>query len=206
MHIAEGVLSAPVLAAGAAATVGGVTVGLWNTDEERIPRVAVLASAFFVGSLIHVPVGPSSAHLLLVGLTGLILGWAAFPALLVALLLQAVLFGYGGFTTLGINTFAMAFPAVICYYLFNAGIRRTGRPVAGLLAFLCGGLGVALACLFTAVALVATGRDFTAIAYATVAANAPVIIIEGFVTCSVVLFLRRVRPEVLEVPSSFLQK
>jgi cobalt/nickel transport system permease protein len=143
---------------------------------------------------------------LLVGLTGLILGWAAFPALLVALLLQAVLFGYGGLTTLGINTFTMAFPAVICYYLFNAGIRRAGRPVAGLVAFLCGGLGVALACLFTAVALVATGRDFTAIAYATVAANAPVMVIEGFVTCSVVLFLRRVRPEMLEVPSSFLQK
>lgn len=46
---------------------------------ESIPKVGVLSSAFFVATLIHVPVGPSSIHLVLNGLMGVMLGWAAFP-------------------------------------------------------------------------------------------------------------------------------
>ncbi|PIP07111.1 MAG: cobalamin biosynthesis protein CbiM, partial [Syntrophobacterales bacterium CG23_combo_of_CG06-09_8_20_14_all_48_27] len=48
MHISEGVLSAPVLVAGALLTVGGTALGLKKMDYERIPEVAVLSSAFFV--------------------------------------------------------------------------------------------------------------------------------------------------------------
>ncbi|MDO9586042.1 MAG: cobalt transporter CbiM, partial [Syntrophales bacterium] len=113
MHISEGVLSAPVLVAGALLTVGGTAWGLKKMDYEKIPEVAVLSSAFFVASLIHVPVGPSSAHLILNGLVGLLLGWMAFPSILVALALQALLFQSGGFTTLGVNAFNMAAPAVL---------------------------------------------------------------------------------------------
>ena len=48
MHISEGVLAAPILLTGAALTTAGVTVGLKKMDNDRIPRVAVLTSAFFV--------------------------------------------------------------------------------------------------------------------------------------------------------------
>ena len=73
-------------------SAAGVAVGLKRTSNEQIPEVAILASAFFVASLIHVPLGPTSVHLILNGLVGLILGWATFPAILVGLLLQALLF------------------------------------------------------------------------------------------------------------------
>ena len=96
MHISEGVLSPPVLVAGAALTAAGVAMGLRKMDNEKIPRVAVLTAAFFVASLIRVPLGPSSVHLILNGLLGLVLGWAAFPAILVGLALQAILFQFGG--------------------------------------------------------------------------------------------------------------
>ncbi len=72
--------------------------------------MAVLSSVFFIASLIHVPVGPSAAHLILNGVCGLLLGWMAFPAILVGLALHALLFQFGGLTTLGVNTFNMAFP------------------------------------------------------------------------------------------------
>ena len=85
MHISEGVLSAPVLLTGAALTAGGVAVGLKKMDSEKVPLVGVLSSAFFGASLIHVPVGPSAVHLVLNGLLGLLLGWSAFPAILVGL-------------------------------------------------------------------------------------------------------------------------
>ena len=41
--------------------------------------------------------------LVLNGLMGLMLGWAALPAVFTALLLQAVFFGHGGYTTLGVR-------------------------------------------------------------------------------------------------------
>ncbi|HEX67536.1 MAG TPA: cobalt transporter CbiM, partial [bacterium] len=114
MHISEGVLSAPVLSTGAIITAAGTYLGIKNLKEEKIPQAALLSSAFFVASLIHVPVGPSSAHLVLNGLVGILLGWIAFPAILLGLFLQAILFQFGGLTTLGINTVNMALPAVIC--------------------------------------------------------------------------------------------
>ena len=96
MHISEGILSAPILLGGGVLTLAGTAVGLRHIKTDRIMSVAMLSASFFVASLIHVPLGPGSVHLLLNGLLGLILGWAAFPAILVALLLQAVLFQYGG--------------------------------------------------------------------------------------------------------------
>lgn len=197
MHIAEGVLSAPVLAGGAACAAAGVGVGLWKTDEEQIPRVAVLSSAFFVASLIHVPIGPSSAHLLLNGLTGLILGWAAFPALLMALLLQAVLFGFGGLTTLGVNTACMGLPAVICYAFFSKGVRGEGAAIAVVAGFLTGVVSIGLTCALVGVALFSTGKSFLPVVYPLALAHLPVMVIEGLVTASVVSFLRTVRPELL---------
>uniref|UniRef100_UPI003A951F43 energy-coupling factor ABC transporter permease n=1 Tax=Desulfovibrio legallii TaxID=571438 RepID=UPI003A951F43 len=63
MHIAEGVLSPAVLLTGYALTAAGTAVGLRRLDYDRLMTVAILAAAFFVGSLSHVPIGPSSAHL-----------------------------------------------------------------------------------------------------------------------------------------------
>ena len=65
MHIAEGVLSAPVLVGGAGAALAGTAVGLKAIEYDRITRVGILSSAFFVASLIHVNIGPSSTHLVL---------------------------------------------------------------------------------------------------------------------------------------------
>ena len=114
MHIAEGVLSVPALSAGAAIAALGIWLGLRRLDESRLILAAVLAATFFLGSLIHVPLGPGSVHLLLGGLAGLLLGWTAFPVIFIGLLLQAVLFQFGGLLVLGVNTSTVAVPAVLC--------------------------------------------------------------------------------------------
>ena len=91
MHISEGVLSGPVIISGIVLAAAGTAIGLKKLNYDRIPRAAILSASFFVASLIHVPIGPSSVHLILNGIVGLILGWGAFPVILVALTLQAVL-------------------------------------------------------------------------------------------------------------------
>ena len=88
----------------------------------------MLSAVFFVASLVHIPIGPTSVHPLLNGLMGIVLGWAAVPAILVALLLQAVFFGFGGITVLGVNVVNMAVPALVVAALIAPAIRRTGRP------------------------------------------------------------------------------
>lgn len=199
MHISEGVLAWPVLATGAAAAAGGTALALKRLDEDRIPQAGILAAAFFVASLVHVPIGPSNVHLVMNGLVGLLLGWTAFPAILVGLILQAALFQFGGFTTLGVNTVIMAAPAVACHYLFRAGARSGNRMVSSASSFACGAAAVLMGSLLVAVALVFTGEAFLGVARLVVAAHVPVMVIEGVVTAFCVAFLKRVKPEILEV-------
>lgn len=199
MHISEGVLSGPVLAAGWALAAGGTWLGLKRLDHERIMTVAMLAAAFFVASLIHFPVGPTSVHLVLNGLLGTVLGWAAFPAILVGLLLQAVFFQFGGFTTLGVTTFNLAAPAVLCHILLRGFVLKGGaaRPVA---AFCAGAVPVALSGLLVAASLALTDEGFLAAAGTLFLAHLPVMGIEGVVTVFVVSFLAKVQPEILDLP------
>lgn len=197
MHIAEGILAAPVLAAGAATATVGTAVGLKKMDYDRIPTVAVLSSSFFVASLIHIPLGPTSVHLLLNGLIGIILGWLSFPALLVALFLQAILFQFGGVTTLGVNTTTMALPAVIIFLLFSPLIRGRSQTFALIGGFLSGFLGVLLAGILVALFLISTGEVFTTAARLIIIGHIPVMAIEGILTASIIAFLRKVNPELL---------
>jgi cobalt/nickel transport system permease protein len=196
MHISEGVLSGPVLISGAALTVAGTAVGLKKLDYDRIAPAALLAAAFFVASLIHVPVGPSSVHLIMNGVVGLLLGWGAFPAILVALVLQGVLFQFGGITTLGVNTVIMAAPPVACYYFFGRLIHKD-KIIGTAAAFACGFLSVALSAVLMALALVFTGEGFWGVAVTVVVTNLPVMIIEGLVTVFGITFIKKVKPDLL---------
>jgi cobalt/nickel transport system permease protein len=123
VHISDGVLTWPWWAGGFAVAAVLALLASWRVRDEEIPRIAVLTAAFFVASLIHVRVGPTSVHLLLNGLVGVVLGRRAPLAILVGLGLQAVLLGHGGFTTVGVNTCVMAVPALLAGWLF-AGLQR----------------------------------------------------------------------------------
>jgi cobalt/nickel transport system permease protein len=198
MHISEGVLSAPVLISGAALTAAGTAIGLKRLDYEKIAQVGILSSAFFVASLIHVNVGPASVHLILNGIVGLLLGWTAVPAILVALTLQALFFQFGGLTVLGVNTLIMALPALICHYLFRHLLWQR-PPVATAAGFACGFLAVFLSALLLGAALYATETDFMTVASLAVAANLPVMVVEGMITAFCIAFLKKVEPGLLPV-------
>lgn len=197
MHIAEGVLDPPVLAAGWALAAAGVAVGLYRMPEEAAPKVATLASAFFVASLIHVPFGPVSVHLVLNGLVGVLLGWAAFPAIFIALLLQTTLFGFGGLTTLGVNTVVMAVPAVAAHAVFRL-LAPAGKPrPQALLGGAVAAMAVALGALFTSAVLLTGGEGYRIAAGAALLAHVPLMLVEAGVTAAAVGTLGQVRPALL---------
>ncbi len=196
MHISEGILSGPVLASGAALALAGTAIGLKKIDYDGIVHVAILASAFFVASLIHVNIGPSSVHLILNGIVGLLLGFAAIPAILTALLLQSVLFQYGGVTALGVNVVIMAFPAVLVHYIFLPLLGRSSLlTFAG--GFLAGMTSILLSSLLLGLALWFTDKNFFETSLTIITAHIPVMIIEGIVTGFCVSFLLKVYPEMI---------
>jgi cobalt/nickel transport system permease protein len=198
MHIVDGALSLPVLIGGGALTTAGVAVGLRSLQPEHIPRAAMLSAVFFVASLLHVPFGVNNVHLVLNGLLGIMLGWVAFPVLLIALLLQAVFFGFGGLLVLGVNTFNMALPAVICCYLCRPGLR-SGNPTLGFLwGMLAGALAVLLSSLMVGLSLALSGQEFRLAAHLVVLTNLPVMAVDGLLTGAAVVLMQRVKPEVFQ--------
>jgi cobalt/nickel transport system permease protein len=200
MHISEGVLSAPVLVGGAALTAAGLGVALKKLRNEDIPKVGVLSAGFFVAGLIHVPIGFASVHLVLNGLVGIILGWLSFPAIFVALLLQSIMFQYGGITALGVNTFNMAVPALVSYTLFARLVTKTSNSLlCSVSAFMAGSLAIFLSGILVGISLYLTGEAFLPAAKVVVAGHIPVMVIEGIITAACVTFLKKVKPELLSM-------
>ncbi len=197
MHISEGVLSAPVLIGGFVGTIVLAGLTMRKMDLEEIPKLSVITSVFFVASLIHVPIGITSVHLILNSLVGVVLGWRAFPAVLVGIVLQAILFGHGGVTVIGVNTLMMGGGALIAYMVWQQrhhfGFKRR-ELIFGAFA---GAAGVAASGSILSLALITTGEAFHAMAGAVLLAHIPVILIEAGVVGACAEFLNRVKPEIL---------
>ena len=75
MHIPDGILPMTVSAAGFVVTGAATWYSLRKINQQEdpqasIPKAALLTSAFFVASWIHVPIPPTSVHLVLNGLAG----------------------------------------------------------------------------------------------------------------------------------------
>lgn len=196
-HIPDGVLSAPVLITGAVVSAGLLALSLRRLDDERIPQAAVLSAAFFVSSLITVPIGPSSVHLLLNGLMGLLLGWLAVPAILVALILQAAFLGYGGLTVLGVNAMNMMLPALLCAAMLRPLLKHLTPHRAWWTGAAAGVLGVLASGALVAGTLALSGEAFLPAAQLVALSFAPLALAEAVISAVIVGFLVRVEPELL---------
>ncbi|MDG4720959.1 MULTISPECIES: cobalt transporter CbiM [Thalassospira] len=197
MHIVDGALAPEVLIGGGVLAVAGLGLGLRKLPIDKIPATGVLSATFFVASLIHVPVGPSSVHLIMSGLAGLVLGWTAFPALFVGLLLQAIFFGFGGLTVLGVNTVNIALPAVIAGFLFRGLVSNTNPKVAAIWGGCAGALSIALTTLFVAISLTLSGQAFVPAAKLVFFAHIPIMVVEGLVSAAAVFLISKVKPALL---------
>lgn len=197
MHISDGVLSNYVCAGGYAAAMGIAGVCVRKMDTREIPQIAVMTAVFFVGSLISIPLGPTSAHLILNGLAGVILGGSAFVCIFLGLILQALLFGHGGFTTIGCNAVMMGLAALASALVFSFARKSDKKATKIGFAAAAGAMGTILAGVILALFLYTSGDDFFGVAHMALAAHVPVMLIEGAVTAFAVSFLLKVKPEMV---------
>ena len=199
MHVADGVLSIAVAASTSIAAVGLLAYSLKGIKEEEVPKISLLTGAFFVSSLINIPIGPTSVHPLLGGFLGLILGRRAPLGIFIGLILQATLFQHGGLSTLGANTLLMSIPALFIYWL--AHIFKRYSPFikgffAGFLA-ICGGV------LLLAILLLISDQRYGAGTFSVInimfMAYLPLAVLEGVLTGFAVKYLYTVRPTLFEI-------
>ncbi len=198
MHISEGVLTAPVLLAGGVGTILGLAIGLRRMNVREIPKVALLTAAFFVASLVHVPIGPSNAHLVLNGILGILLGWTAFSAIFIGLFFQAVLFQFGGLTTLGVNTLNMAVPAVIMGVFARPALRSNSGLFATVMTAIAGAGAIVMSAAMVAGSLALSGESFVAVSKLIFVAHIPIAIAEGVLSVFIISFLLKTKPEVIK--------
>jgi cobalt/nickel transport system permease protein len=197
MHISDGVLPLSVTIGGYVASAALTAFSARRTRNEDLPKLAVVSAAFFVASLIHVPFGPTSVHLIIPGLTGALLGPPAFLCIGLGLLLQSLLFQFGGLTALGANALMMGLPALACGWLFQH-FKGEGRLRQSIVGGIVGALGVVLAATILAVLLMTGGEEFLGVAKIALLAHVPVILIEGVVSGFTIGFLVRVKPDLLQ--------
>ncbi len=205
MHLSDGVMPTSLALGSGAVSLG---IAAWSsrmTRSEDLPKVAVVAAAFFVAALVHVPLGPTSVHLLLPGLVGALLGPSAFLAIVLGLVLQSLMFQFGGLTALGGNAMLMGLPALACGLIFQLG-KGAGAKRQMIVGGLCGGLGIIGAAIILAILLAVSGEDFLGVAKLALAAHLPVVVIEALVAAFIVRFLFKVKPEMLEAPFTLKQK
>lgn len=194
-------LSLPVLAGGGVASAAALGIAVARLRSHDIPRTAVLGAVFFVASLITLPVGPTTVHPLLNGLMGLVLGWAAVPAIAVSLFLQMIFFGFGGLTAFGVNVFNIAAPTLLVALLARPLLVRvrTARG-AGLIGAAAGAGAVLATGALVSASLALSNAAFADAALLVVVTYLPLAAGESAITAAAVAFLWRVAPDMLGTP------
>ncbi|MDN5070598.1 cobalt transporter CbiM [Aliarcobacter butzleri] len=199
MHISDGIISIEVATVSAVATLAFCVYSFKNLTNEKIALVASMSALFFVTSFIHIPFGVTQIHLMLIGFIGIFLGSVAFISIAIALILQSLLLGFGGLSSLGANILVMALPAYLVYLIFKLEIlKKLNEKVK---FFLVGFLGVFISSLLLFTVLVFSKDEYLAVAYSIIAVNIPTMILEGIVTMFLLLYIKKSMPKLLKETS-----
>jgi len=197
VHISDGVMPLEVLAAGFVITGALLLLTMRGISAEEIPRISLITAALFVASLVHFPVGPTSVHLIMNGLAGIVLGKRAFASVFVALTLQAILFQHGGISVIGLNSLNMGIPALLAWQVFEGrrGLESPRREIA--FGAAAGAVAVLGAVIMLSLELLVLGEAFEEIAVLVLAAHIPIVMIESIVLGMTAGYLFKVKPEML---------
>ena len=220
MHIPDGYLSPQTYIPlyGVAAAVWAVALKKIKKElaHKHIPYLAMAAAFSFLIMMFNIPIpGGTTGHAVGAGIIAILLGpWAAVLAVSVVLIIQAIIFGDGGITSIGANCFNMAVVIpFVSYWMFRL---IKGKEKAGsrfyIAAFLAGYSGLAAAAIITGVEfgiqpLIASAPDGTPL-YApyplSIAVPAMAIehlalfaVIEGMVTAMILKYFIRNEPELV---------
>jgi cobalt/nickel transport system permease protein len=196
MHISDGVLTLEATVVVSTISLIALIKAIKELKNEDISLTAVASAMFFIASFIHIPFGVTQIHLILLGVIGILISWSSFIAIFIALLLQALLLGYGGVVSIGVNLFVMAAPAVIVHYLYHSSLAQKLNEKVKF--FLAGFVGTFFATLFLALILYFSKEEYNYAAFTIFSVNIITMVIEGIISMFLLLFIKKAYPEILK--------
>jgi cobalt/nickel transport system permease protein len=156
MHIPDGYLSPQTFIPMYGVSAVFWTVGLKKIKKDfplkHIPYLSMAAAFSFLIMMFNVPIpGGTSGHAVGGAIIAILLGpWTAVVAVSIVLVIQALVFGDGGITAIGANSFNMAivlpFVSYYTFKLLNGRARGGARLFVS--SFLAGYIGLVTAAAF----------------------------------------------------------
>jgi len=206
MHIPDGFLAANTWVPTWLISVVGIGYSLKRTalilKDKMVPLMGVMATFIFAAQMLNFPVlGGTSGHLLGGVLAVVLLGpYAGIIVIAVVLTVQCLIFQDGGLTTLGANIFNMAILGGGVGYLIYNPIRKLIRNNKGIMigTAIASWSSVVIASIACAIELAISGTSPINIALPAMAfVHIFIGIGEAMITCLVVGFVLKVRPDLI---------
>ncbi len=219
MHIPDGLLSLPIILtlwiiAAAVIILGFFKMGkvFEKEDSDRlIPYIGVLGAVIFAFQFVNYPVpGGTSGHLVGGTVIAVILGpWASVILILMILIIQS-LFGDGGITAIGPNTFNMGvIGGILGFYIVKLLIIALNKTNLGkeIKTTIATGIGSYIAIVFAAfvcgIEIGLSGEIPIDISIAAMTFWHLIIGIgEGIISALIVLFIYKAKPDLITTEES----
>jgi cobalt/nickel transport system permease protein len=211
MHMADALVSPVVGGIMLAATAGVATYSIKkiqnDMDEKKIPLMGVMGAFIFAAQMINfsIPGTGSSGHLGGGMILAILLGpYAGFLTMSSILFIQALFFGDGGLFAYGCNVFNLGFyTCFIAYPLIYKWFTRKGITSKSIFGASMSSAVIGLQMGAFSVVLETFLSGKTEIPFGTFILlmqpiNLAIGVVEGFVTATIVIFIWRARPEILE--------
>ena len=215
MHIPDGLMDPTIFSIGwiIAIIVLAIATKTVNRrlDKKQIPLMATLAAGIFVAQMLNFPVGGgTTGHLVGAALAAILLGpYVGVIIITVILIIQCLLFGDGGITTLGLNIVNMGvIGSFLGWYIYKAFPKKYKVPgifVATWSAVFVG----AMAC---AVELAVSSSISAGVYGITASISIPMMAVyhliigigEAIITVGIITYISQVSPEILRIPKIML--
>lgn len=210
MHMGDALISPVVGGTMMVAAVGVAAISIRKVkdlDEQKIPLMGVMAAFVFAAQMINftIPGTGSSGHLSGALILAILLGpYAGYLSMASILLIQALFFADGGFLAYGSNVINMGFFACFIAYPFiyrfitKKGMSKTrlivGSVVASVVGLQFGAFSVVLQTFLSG----KTVLPFSQFTWTMQGIHLAIGLVEGIVTATVVSFVWKVRPDIIQ--------
>lgn len=208
MHIPDNMLDAKTAIGTGALAVAGLGYALRRCrielPQKRVPLLGLTAAFVFAAQMINFPIpGGTSGHLIGSTLVAILLGpSAAVVVLACVLLIQCFMFGDGGVTALGANTFNMGIVAMLAgYTVYRLLVGRNEAMSRRIMAAVVAGWAATIAAAFFCAAELAISgtAPWRTLLHAMMWWHMFIGMGEGIITALVISALAGARPELLSV-------
>jgi len=206
MHIPDGFLAANTWVPAWIMSIGGIGYCIRKAGQlvkdRVIPLMGVMSAFIFAAQMLNFPIaGGTSGHLLGGVLAAVLVGpYAGAVVIAIVLIVQCLVFQDGGLTTLGANIFNMSIIGCMGGYVIYSFVRKILGNDKGIIigAAIAAWLSVVVASCACAVELAISGTSPLKIALPAMALVHMLIGVgEAIITCLVVAFVLKVRPDLI---------